>query len=323
VTKKIIHPLWVHIPALAALVALIVYTIISLPLPAEAPVHFGTGGLPDRYGSPWEALGISIGLSVFFLLLSAFMDELWARQENSRTFNWLSLLDEIVVGAMTGINIGYLAFLNSGGTRFEFPWQWFALVCGASVLAAVILETMRPFRLYPGQVPAGENTVLKAEVADRIKSNSVFIYWDSQNPFYVSLLSTVLPLGMIITAVLTWSSQLWVSVVILVVGLLLVIPYGGQRNIVTRDALVVRWGIFGIRVLKLETSEISEAEIHDFSPLKDFGGYGIRFNREMRAYYLRGSRGVKITAIDGKKYLIGSDQPENLLSVIDSVLESR
>ncbi len=78
----------------------------------------------------------------------------------------------------------------------------------------------------------------------------------------------------------------------------------------------------GFRVLRLNTAEVTSAELHQFSPLKDFGGYGVRFNREMKAFYLRGDRGVKITMTNGKKYLIGSDTPENLLAVIRAVREA-
>jgi hypothetical protein len=69
----------------------------------------------------------------------------------------------------------------------------------------------------------------------------------------------------------------------------------------------------------LPMDDIAAVEVHEFSPLKDFGGYGIRFNREMKAYYLRGTRDVKITVNGGKKYLIDSDRPEQLSTVIRSV----
>ena len=74
-----------------------------------------------------------------------------------------------------------------------------------------------------------------------------------------------------------------------------------------------------VRVLRLPVSDIAEFAMHEFAPLKDFGGYGIRRNREMSAYYLRGNLGVKITMTGGKKYLIGSDHPERLLAVLETI----
>ena len=94
---------------------------------------------------------------------------------------------------------------------------------------------------------------------------------------------------------------------------------GGMRTIVTRELVTVRLGLFGIRVLKIKTSEIAASEIMEFSPIKDFGGYGIRFNRKMYAYFLKGNRGIKITLDHGMQYLIGADHPEQMLAVIKAV----
>jgi hypothetical protein len=323
VNRKIFHPLWIHIPALVSLALLVISIIISLPLPEEVPVHFSFNGTPNRYGSPWEALGITLGLSVFFILLSVFLDELWVRQEKVQKFNWFTLLDEIVVGSLTGFNIGYMVYLNSGNTLYSLSWSWLVLPGGMAMLAAVILEIMRPYRPNTGQLAGSESEELKAELARRLESNSLFIYWESQNPFYITLLTILLPFVLIIAAIFSWSSQPWASLILAGVGALLIIPNGGQRVIVKRDTVIIRWGIFGFRVLKLKMEEITAVELHEFSPLKDFGGYGIRFNREMKAYYMRGSLGVKLDTVNGKKYLIGSDNPENLLVVIKTILESR
>ena len=61
----------------------------------------------------------------------------------------------------------------------------------------------------------------------------------------------------------------------------------------------------------------------EYAPLKDFGGYGIRFGKGMKAYILRGTRGVKITTLNGKKYLVSSDHPERLLAVLQMVTGER
>ncbi len=320
---KFAHPLWAHLPALAALIVLLVYLISRSPLPAEAPIHFGFNGEPDNYGSPWIAFGMAIGFSVFFIALSAFLDELWARQEKAKSFNWLSLFDEIVVGMMTGISLGYLFSLRDGAGTFTFPWGYLGLVGGGATLLAVVFELMRAYRPYPGKLVEREPETLETELARQLKDNTAFVYWDYQNPFYVTLLTTILPLVMLAAAVIAWFDEPWASFLLLIVGVLLVIPYGGQRTLVTRQNITVRWGIIGIKVLRLKTAEITAVELHDFSPLKDFGGYGIRFNREMSAYYLRGRQGVKVTMLNGKKYLIGSDHPERLLTVVQLITGQR
>ena len=82
----------------------------------------------------------------------------------------------------------------------------------------------------------------------------------------------------------------------------------------------VRMGVLGVRLLTLETADIAEAVVHSFSPLRDFGGWGIRGNRQMKAYFFSGRRGVKVRTRRGKQYLVGSDRPERLAAVIGAAL---
>ena len=124
---------------------------------------------------------------------------------------------------------------------------------------------------------------------------------------------------MVVVAVTAWTEVPWFSVLVALVGIALTLIYGGFRTLVTREAVTLRMGLLGIRLLRLKTSDIASADLHNFSPLKDFGGYGIRFNKEMKAYFLKGDRGVKITTRAGKKYLVGSDHPERLAAVISTV----
>jgi hypothetical protein len=316
---KLAHPLWTNLPSLAALVALIVGIIISSPLPGRAPVNFSAGGAPNAYGSPWLAFGLTIGISVLFIILSIFLDEAWARQEKAKIFNWFSLMDDIVVGAMVGISLGYLAFLRHDDTSFSFPWQYLGMAGGAATMLAILLELARPYRHYQEKVVEREKEPVNPEIIQRIKEDSTFFYWDYQNPFYFTLFTIIVPLVMLVGAILSWLSQPWVSVLLIIAGILIATFYGGQRISVTRQNITVRCGIIGIRVLRLNTAEITAVEAHDFSPLKDFSGYGIRANREMSGYFLGGTRGVKLTTANNKKYLIGSDNPDRLAAVISAI----
>ena len=316
---KLVHPLWTNLPSIAAFVVLIVSIIIASPLPDRAPVHFSAGGEPNGYGSPWLAFGLTIGISVLFIILSIFLDEAWARQEKTKTFNWFSLMDDIVVGAMVGISLGYLAFLHHGDTLFRFPWQYLGMVGGAATMLAILFELARPYRHYRGKIVEHEKEPLQSDIIQRIKEDSTFFYWDYQNPFYYTIFTIVVPLVMLFAGIVSWFSQPWVSVLLIIVGILMATLYGGQRILVTRQNITVRWGIIGIRVLRLKMAEITGVEAHDFSPLKDFGGYGIRANREMSGYFLGGTHGVKLTTANNKKYLIGSDNPDLLAAVISAI----
>jgi hypothetical protein len=325
-TRKLLHPWWTHLPPAAALAVLIGYLIYASPLPASAPVHFGMSGVVDAYGSPWTFLGVTIGFSVFFIGLSVFLDELWAKQEKKKAFNWLSFLDDIVTGWMTGMGLGYLVALHNGTDIFNMPWQYGLISAGAALVLAVILEMVRPYRAYRGRPEPRENAAFKGEIVRQLKDDTQFVYWENQNPAWVSLLSIAVPLIFIGSAVVIWFSEGWTlfgslfGVGMILIGIFLMLfTFSGQRAMLTRQSLVIRWGAIGLKVLNLSTAEIVTAEVMEFSPLRDFGGYGIRAGRGMTAYYFRGNRGVKITTVKGNQYLVGSDHPERLLTVLELI----
>ena len=83
-TRKLYHPLWAHLPAVALLVVTVVATVHALPLPARAPVHFDLAGRPNGYGSPLLVSIFVIALGVFYLVISALGDEQWARHEEAK-----------------------------------------------------------------------------------------------------------------------------------------------------------------------------------------------------------------------------------------------
>jgi hypothetical protein len=319
---KLTHPLWTHLPAAAALVFLVVRLMTTKIPSGTVAIHFNSRGLPNGYGSAWFSFGLAIGLSILFIGISIVIDEAWARDEKNKTFNWLSLLDDMVVSFLAGTTLGYLNYLSSGADTFLFPWRNALLITGGTTLLAVLLEFIRPFKSNPRLMTITDTTAIEREVEQRLKQGENFVYWQSQNPIYVSILLTVLPVVFLFTAVFLWTQSPWLTIEFLVVGLAIMIGYGGMRTLVNREYLTVRYGISGIRVLRIPITNIKEVTIHEFSAFRDFGGAGIRSNGKMTAYFLRGSRGVKITTINEKQYLIGSDHPDELNAVLKALVKT-
>ncbi len=318
--SKFIHPLWTHVPAILGLLAGVVFTLKAMPLPDPAPLHFTWNGQPDRYGSPWMSTIWQAGISILYIILSIVLDEAWARQEKRKTFNWVSLFDDVTIAALATVQITYVNMLASSNYVYPFPWLLTIMAAALAAAIAIILEKMRPYRHYETSLAIEDISQVKAEVTRIVKTGQPLVYWEVQNPVYSKVLAVVVPVLMVVVAATAWSEVPWLSVLIALVGIGLTLVYGGFRAVVTREAIVVKMGILGIRLLRLKTSDITSAELHSFAPLRDFGGYGIRFNKEMKAYFLKGDRGVKITTHAGKKYLIGSDHPERLATVISTVI---
>jgi len=67
-------------------------------------------------------------------------------------------------------------------------------------------------------------------------------------------------------------------------------------------------------------SAIDNAEPVTYSPLKDYGGWGIRYGAKGKAYNVSGNQGVVITLETGQSILIGSQRHEELSSLINDRL---
>ena len=64
-------------------------------------------------------------------------------------------------------------------------------------------------------------------------------------------------------------------------------------------------------------NDIQSMEIITYSPFFDFGGWGIRWNMEGWAYIVSGNQGLSVRMKDGKKYLIGIQNPEKYQKLLE------
>jgi hypothetical protein len=55
-----------------------------------------------------------------------------------------------------------------------------------------------------------------------------------------------------------------------------------------------------------------------YRPLREYGGWGIRFGKKGMAYNVSGDRGVQVTLKNGKSFLLGSQRAEELELVLRS-----
>lgn len=58
--------------------------------------------------------------------------------------------------------------------------------------------------------------------------------------------------------------------------------------------------------------DISRYRARTYSPLKEFGGWGIRFGFESKAYNVKGDQGLQLELTNGRKVLFGSQDYKGL-----------
>jgi hypothetical protein len=81
------------------------------------------------------------------------------------------------------------------------------------------------------------------------------------------------------------------------------------------DALHVRF-VPLTRRHRFAWSEIARAYARSYRPLREYGGWGIRWGPKGRAYNVSGDRGVQLELADGRRLLIGSRRADELADAI-------
>ncbi|MFC2156892.1 DUF6141 family protein [Acidobacteriota bacterium] len=112
----------------------------------------------------------------------------------------------------------------------------------------------------------------------------------------------------------------------IVVGVLFPFAFKSMRleTRVRCDGLHVKFTIFQRKGTFLGYKDIQKFEIRTYKAYREFGGYGIRygFSGKGRAYNVSGNKGIQLTLTDDKKFLIGTQKPEQFFSALDSALRS-
>ncbi|UUX92130.1 hypothetical protein [Methanoplanus endosymbiosus] len=85
---------------------------------------------------------------------------------------------------------------------------------------------------------------------------------------------------------------------------------------VNDNCLRFRFYPIHIKWKEIALSEISAAEEVKFRPIMEYGGWGIRFRRGIKAYIMKGNEGVMLTFADGKQILLGSQKTGMLLEAM-------
>ncbi|MBN2109528.1 MAG: hypothetical protein JW705_00360 [Methanosarcinaceae archaeon] len=85
---------------------------------------------------------------------------------------------------------------------------------------------------------------------------------------------------------------------------------------VRNGGLYIRFYPFHLSFKEFPFESIESCEVHKYSPLRDYGGWGIRFGPKGQAYNVSGNRGVLLGFKNGKKLMVGSQKPDELAGAI-------
>lgn len=89
---------------------------------------------------------------------------------------------------------------------------------------------------------------------------------------------------------------------------------------VSGEGLYIRFFPMHVSFRKFAPGDISECYPRQYRPIIEYGGWGIRYGREGKAYNISGNEGVQLVMKNGKKLLVGSQKHLELAEAINSII---
>lgn len=116
---------------------------------------------------------------------------------------------------------------------------------------------------------------------------------------------------------LSWSTLLLSNALLLVVlGLFLLMRLETE---IREDGIYVRFFPFASKLKRYGWEDIDEAYVRKYSPLLDYGGWGVRYGLKGRALNVAGNTGIQLKLKDGSRLLIGTRKPEEAKAVLERI----
>jgi len=96
------------------------------------------------------------------------------------------------------------------------------------------------------------------------------------------------------------------------------------ETIINEEGINFRFRPFQRKPKVIKTSDIIHYEVKKYSPLKDYGGWGIRYGsgKNGRAYNVSGNQGVLFEFKNGKKFLLGTQKPSEIRSALEKLMKA-
>ena len=111
---------------------------------------------------------------------------------------------------------------------------------------------------------------------------------------------------------------------ILPIGLNLLFYYMKLETSITQKEITYQYFPFNFKKRKIDWSLIEYAEVKEYSPIKDYGGWGIKYGKYGKAYNVSGNMGLELKYKNGNKtVLFGTQKPGELQKIIKQLIEKR
>jgi hypothetical protein len=93
------------------------------------------------------------------------------------------------------------------------------------------------------------------------------------------------------------------------------------ETLVDDEGVKCRFKPFQKKFKVFRPEEIESFEVRKYSPIKDFGGWGIRYGRNGKAFNVSGNQGLFLELKGRKNFMIGTQVPDSLRHAVGKVIK--
>ncbi|MBM7615756.1 DUF6141 family protein [Alkaliphilus hydrothermalis] len=86
---------------------------------------------------------------------------------------------------------------------------------------------------------------------------------------------------------------------------------------VRNDGIYYKFSPMHIKWQRISFEEIEGCEVKKYRPFREYGGYGIRYTLKGKAYNVSGVMGIQLLLRNGKRVLIGTQEPDKFMDAIN------
>lgn len=106
-------------------------------------------------------------------------------------------------------------------------------------------------------------------------------------------------------------------------GAILLFRFLTLETIIDNEGVHYRFKPFQRKPKIIKQEDIVRYEVKKYSPLKDYGGWGVRYgsSKNGNAYNVSGNKGVLFELKNGKRFMLGTQNPESMRSALEKLMK--
>lgn len=144
--------------------------------------------------------------------------------------------------------------------------------------------------------------------------------FEEVQPFDQTWLWAVMGIEVVVVFLpLLLTGQPWYILAVVAIIMALTLGMLSSIKLTTRidsDGIFYRMTPFHFREQFIPWDEIDAVYVRKYSPVKEYGGWGMRYSRQGKAFNVKGNEGIQVVFKNGKKLMLGTQRGEEASQVL-------